>query len=80
MVYSEEIHSGRGPIGIASAAIYIACDVLASKSNTGKKVTQKDISKITGVTEVTIRNRYKEMYQILEKKYKFEKIEEILLN
>ena len=50
-----EITSGRGPTGIAAAAIYIAsvlCD---------EKTTQRDISEVAGVTEVTIRNRYKEM-------------------
>ena len=50
-----EITSGRGPTGIAAAAIYIA-SVLC-----GQKTTQRDISEVAGVTEVTIRNRYKEM-------------------
>jgi len=73
-IYLDEIHSGRGPIGIASAAIYIACDLLNIKSKNDKKITQRDISEVTGVTEVTIRNRYKEMYNVLKVIYKTDKI------
>ena len=38
---------------MAAAALYIAC-----LQNT-EKVTQKDIAEASGVTEVTVRNRYK---------------------
>ena len=51
----SDITAGRGPAGIAAAAIYLAC-VLH-----GIKKTQKEIAEIAGVTEVTVRNRYKEM-------------------
>ncbi|MHC1635465.1 MAG: transcription initiation factor IIB [Candidatus Methanospirareceae archaeon] len=56
----KELTNGRGPIGIAAAAIYIAA-VLC-----GKHRTQKEISEVTGVTEVTIRNRYKELAEELD--------------
>ncbi len=46
---------GRLPIGIAAAAIYIA--TILNKEHR----TQKQVSDVTGVTEVTIRNRYKEI-------------------
>ncbi|MEM0140023.1 MAG: transcription initiation factor IIB [Ferroplasma sp.] len=49
------ISSGKGPTGVAAAAIY-----LAAKKN-GKSRTQKEIAAVSGVTEVTIRNRYKEL-------------------
>ena len=49
------ISTGKGPTGIAAAAIYIA----AMKN--GKARTQKDVARVSGVTEVTIRNRYKEI-------------------
>jgi transcription initiation factor TFIIB len=49
--------SGRGPSGIASAAIYISC-VLC-----GERRTQGQISRNAHVTEVTIRNRYKELIE-----------------
>ncbi|MDA4128112.1 MAG: transcription initiation factor IIB [Thaumarchaeota archaeon] len=47
------ISSGKDPMGLAAAAIYIA-SVLE-----GEKKRQKDIAKAAEVTEVTIRNRYK---------------------
>jgi len=52
--------SGRGPTGIAAAASYIA-SVL-----TGERKTQREIAKIAQVTEVTIRNRYKELVEKLD--------------
>jgi transcription initiation factor TFIIB len=51
--------SGRGPTGIAAAASYIA-SVL-----TGERKTQREIAEIAQVTEVTIRNRYKELVERL---------------
>jgi transcription initiation factor TFIIB len=52
---SEELTSGRGPTGMAAAALYIA-SVLC-----GERRTQREIADMAGVTEVTIRNRYKEL-------------------
>jgi len=54
-----DITSGKGPTGVAAAAIYVAC-VLA-----GEKRTQREVADIVGVTEVTIRNRYKELIEKL---------------
>jgi len=45
--------SGKDPMGMASAALYIAC------LQNNEKITQKDIAEAAGVTEVTVRNRYK---------------------
>jgi transcription initiation factor TFIIB len=56
----KELTNGRGPIGIAAAAIYIAA-ILG-----GEHRTQKEVSDVTGVTEVTIRNRYKELSEQLD--------------
>ena len=50
-----ELDSGRGPVGIAASLIYMASIV------TGQNRTQREIAAITNVTEVTIRNRYKEL-------------------
>ncbi len=55
-----QLTSGRGPTGVSAAAIYIA-SVLA-----GERRTQQEISEVAGVTEVTIRNRYKEIAEKLE--------------
>ncbi len=55
----KELTSGRGPLGVAAASVYIASNLC------GRRRTQKDISNVVGVTEVTIRNRYKEMSEEL---------------
>ena len=47
----EGIVAGKDPMGIAAAALYLAC------ISTGEVKSQKDISVASGVTEVTIRNR-----------------------
>ena len=52
--------SGRGPTGVAAAALYIASVLL------GERKTQRDVADIAGVTEVTIRNRYKELTEQIE--------------
>jgi transcription initiation factor TFIIB len=49
------LSSGKGPTGIAAAALYIASVLL------GEKKTQRQVAEIAGVTEVTIRNRSKEL-------------------
>lgn len=45
--------AGKDPMGLAAAALYIACLM------NNEKKTQKDIAEAAGVTEVTVRNRYK---------------------
>ena len=64
----SKIISGKGPTGVAAAAIYIAA-VLE-----GRKQTQRDIADIVGVTEVTIRNRYKDLIKALGIEDQMEKI------
>jgi len=51
----SELTSGRGPAGIAAAALYVA----ALLNN--EKKTQREVADVAGITEVTIRNRYKEL-------------------
>ncbi|MFH8132061.1 MAG: TFIIB-type zinc ribbon-containing protein [Candidatus Aenigmatarchaeota archaeon] len=50
---------GKAPTGLAAAAAYIA-SVL-----TGERITQKDLAEKMRCTEVTIRNRYKELVERL---------------
>jgi len=45
--------AGKDPMGLAASALYLSC------VHTGASVTQRDIAEAAGVTEVTIRNRYK---------------------
>jgi transcription initiation factor TFIIB len=56
----RELTSGRGPTGMAAASLYIA-SVLC-----GERRTQREIADVAGVTEVTIRNRYKEITKKLD--------------
>ena len=55
----SELTSGRGPAGIAAAALYVA-----ALMNDEKK-TQREVADVAGITEVTIRNRYKELTEKL---------------
>ena len=52
--------SGRSPTGVSAAAVYIA-GALA-----GERRTQKEVADVAGVTEVTIRNRYRELKEQLQ--------------
>jgi len=54
-----ELTSGRGPAGIAAAALYVAALI------NDEKKTQREVADIAGITEVTIRNRYKELIERL---------------
>ncbi len=56
----KDLLSGKGPTGLAAAALYIAA-VLE-----GEKRTQREVADVVGVTEVTIRNRYKELAEKLD--------------
>jgi len=47
--------AGKDPMGLAAAALYLAC------LQNNEKKTQKDIAEAAGVTEVTVRNRYKSL-------------------
>ncbi len=50
---------GRDPLGLAAAAIYIASIMLDERR------TQREIAEVARVTEVTVRNRYKEIVRKL---------------
>lgn len=56
---TSELTSGRGPAGIAAASLYVA-----SLLNDEKR-TQREVAEVAGITEVTIRNRYKELLEKL---------------
>ncbi len=55
-----ELTSGRGPTGIAAASLYVAALI------NNEKRTQREVADVAGVTEVTIRNRYKELLNELK--------------
>ena len=49
--------SGKSPVGLAAAAVY------AASLLTNEKVTQSAVSEVASISEVTIRNRYKELLE-----------------
>ena len=51
----NSVSDGKAPNGIAAAYLYVASVLL------GQNVLQRDVSSVAGVTEVTIRNRCKEI-------------------
>ena len=59
-VIGMEVSAGKGPMGIAATVLYIAC------IQNEEIRTQKELSMIAGVTEVTIRNRYSDLKKYLQ--------------
>ena len=64
--------SGKSPKGIAAASIYVSSLLNAERQ------TQSKISEISGVTEVTIRNRYKELVKALDLEEEIKKSKKLL--
>ena len=54
------VHSGKHPVGIAASAVY-AAGMLANE-----QITQSEVSDVAQVSEVTIRNRYREVLKAHE--------------
>src|SRR5215212_1179156 len=59
-VTKTEISTGKNPMGLAASVLYM------SSMKTGENITQGDLSDAAGVTEVTLRNRYKDLMNRLE--------------
>lgn len=53
------VTAGKDPAGLAAAAVYIAAQLHDERR------TQKEVANVAGVTEVTVRNRYKELIKAL---------------
>jgi transcription initiation factor TFIIB len=53
----DGILSGKSPVGLAAAAVYAAALLC------NEKVTQSEVSEVANISEVTIRNRYKELLE-----------------
>lgn len=56
----KEISAGKLPMGLAATVLYVSC------IRNGENVKQRDIAEASGVTEVTIRNRLKDLKAKLE--------------
>jgi len=58
----HNLADGKAPNGLAAAYLYIASTLL------GQSILQRDVSSIAGITEVTIRNRCKEILTLFKMK------------
>ncbi len=65
MAKQKGLTAGKDPSGLAAAAVYLAA------MRHGFRKTQKEIAQVAGVTEVTVRNRYKEIVKILQEEERF---------
>jgi transcription initiation factor TFIIB len=54
-VTENEISAGKDPMGLAATVLYISC------IKTGENRSQKEISNAAGITDVTLRNRFKDL-------------------
>jgi len=60
MAEDRGLTSGRGPTGVCAAAIYASC-ILSNERR-----TQRNIARVSCVTEVTVRNRFSELVENLK--------------
>jgi transcription initiation factor TFIIB len=54
----NEMTDGKDPMGIAAAVLYLVCQ------SAGEKRTQPVIAQAAGITEMTLRNRYKDIKRL----------------
>jgi transcription initiation factor TFIIB len=59
-VTEKQISAGKNPMGFAATILYLSC------LKTDENKTQTDIARAAGITDVTIRNRFKELKSKLE--------------
>ena len=56
----EQISAGKDPMGLAASVLYL------SSIKNGESITQMRIARAAGVTEVTVRNRFKNLKSKLQ--------------
>jgi transcription initiation factor TFIIB len=57
---AKGITAGKDPTGLAASSLYISAIM------EGERRTQREIAEVAHVTEVTVRNRYKELVRELD--------------
>jgi transcription initiation factor TFIIB len=57
-VVKREMTPGKVPMGLAASVLYLSCQI------TGEVISQANVAQAAGTTEVTIRNRFKDLMQI----------------
>ncbi len=60
MAEKKHVVAGKEPMGLVAAALYIACVL------NGERRTQKEVAEAAEVTEVTVRNRYRDLRESLD--------------
>ncbi len=60
LIRKKELISGRGPLGVAAASVYVASILLDEKK------TQQEVASACDTTDVTIRNRYGDIVENLD--------------
>jgi transcription initiation factor TFIIB len=61
-IMKRQISAGKHPMGLAATVLYLSC------LNTGESITQTDIACAAGITDMTVRNRFKDLKSQLELK------------
>ncbi len=54
-IIKRELSAGKNPMAVAASILYISC------KKTGYRTSQHSIAKAAGITDVTLRNRFKEL-------------------
>jgi transcription initiation factor TFIIB len=54
-IVNEEMSAGKSPMAVAASILYVCC------KKTGYHTSQRNIAKAAGITEVTLRNRFREL-------------------
>lgn len=54
-IIKRELSAGKNPVGLAAAVLYSSC------LSNNEKITQKEIADAAGITEITVRNRFKDL-------------------
>jgi transcription initiation factor TFIIB len=57
---NKEISAGKNPMGLAATVLYMSC------VKTGEHRTQKEVAQAAGITDVTLRNRFKDLKDKLQ--------------
>jgi transcription initiation factor TFIIB len=57
---NKEISAGKNPMGLATTVLYMSC------VKTGEHRTQKEVAQAAGITDVTLRNRFKDLKDKLQ--------------
>ena len=71
IVYENGMAAGKDPMGLAAAALYLAC------VENGEGRTQREIAQSANVTEVTIRTRYSDLKKTTKKITNFNRRESL---